>query len=405
MASPKPPGSRPASSRRSTSTMLEQLAVGDIIKHYAQPSKHSTPVHSSPSSPLQLSAHPSASKGRTSDSINNKENNNTGTLQLPVLLERHSILLYYSPSQEKLAQEISEVSNGTIELGSIKWGCFNDGFPDLFISDAEHIRNSHIVFLAAFHDPQSIFAQFSVMSHFPKYGCRSLKVICPHFGPGTMERIGKSGEVATAWSLSQILSSIPLCRTGPAEIIIIDVHALQSQFYFGSQTVLRLETAIGLLLHELHQLSTSNSTPLAIVFPDDGAHKRFASFFCDTSYEIVICSKIRRGNDRDVIVKDGDPTGKHCVLVDDLVQSGGTLLEAGSALVRHGAKAVSAFVVHAIFPKQSYQKFLHTSPEAAKVKFDNFWTTNTLPTTGQLTGQKPFKVLSVAKLCATLCLD
>lgn len=70
-----------------------------------------------------------------------------------------------------------------------------------------------------------------------------------------------------------MLSSIPLCRSGAPEVIIIDVHALQQQFYFSSNIVLRLETAIGLLLHELHQLQESENSNIAIVYPDDGAAK------------------------------------------------------------------------------------------------------------------------------------
>lgn len=93
--------------------------------------------------------------------------------------------------------------------------------------------------------------------------------------------------------------------------------------------------------------------------------------------------------------------------------------------MKHGAKCVSAYVSHAIFPKGSYQKFLHqeidktvtmTSSTASssapssdlnkkQVRFQNFWITNTLPTAQSLNGKAPFKLLSVAKLCSNLCLD
>lgn len=110
-------------------------------------------------------------------------------------------------------------------------------------------------------------------------------------------------------------------------------------------------------------------------------------------------------------MKEGDPQGKHCILVDDLVQSGGTLLEAGNALIKHGAKAVSAYVTHAVFPKRSWTKFLPQQQQSngpttnTSVSFQHFFITNSIPAATELDGKGPFKVLSIARLCASFCLD
>ena len=232
--------------------------------------------------------------------INKSSLKSTGNKQT----DGYPTILFYAPEMHKLAEEIRSCSTkNPIELGDIEWREFPDQWPNLFIRNSERIRNSHVLFLASFHNPSIIFGQISLLYHLPKYLCRSLKVLLPYFPTGTMERIQIQGEIATAYSLAQMLSSIPLTRTGPSEIVIFDIHALQNQFYFSSNIIVRLESTVGLLLNELQN---SNNEKYAIAFPDDGAHKRFSYLFDNTDYPIVICSKIRQDDDRRITtVKEG----------------------------------------------------------------------------------------------------
>ncbi len=89
------------------------------------------------------------------------------------------------------------------------------------------------------------------------------------------------------------------------------------------------------------------------------------------------------------------------MIIDDLVQSGGTLIECAQGLLDHGATNVSAFVGHGIFPNESWKKFLHSN--SPKVHFDTFYVTNTYPNTEILINQPPFKVLSIAQLLCNIC--
>lgn len=219
----------------------------------------------------------------------------------------YPILLFYAPEMRNLAEEIRECSGKTpIILGDIDWQEFPDKWPNLFIRNSEQIRNSHVLFLASLHNPSSIFVQISLLYHLPKYLCRSLKVLLPYFPTGTMERIQIQGEIATAYSLAQMLSSIPLTRTGPSEVVIFDIHALQNQFYFSSNIIVRLESTVGLLFNELNKKDRTQEK-FSIAFPDDGAHKRFSHLFDQAEYPVVICSKIRQENDKRITtVKEGN---------------------------------------------------------------------------------------------------
>lgn len=319
-------------------------------------------------------------------------------------------LLYAHPSVQYLADEMLRHTS-KLTPGHIRWNEFNDGFPDLFIENADQIKNSNVVYIISLDTIKHIFVQYCILTHFSKYSCQHLKIIVPYFGTGTMERIGRSGEVATAFSLSQLLSSLPLNRCGLTEICVLDIHSLSNQFYFNSnQIAIRLETTIGLLFNELHTNDLYSNNRVAIVFPDDGAYKRFGYFFDDLKYEKVICSKTRQGEQRLTNIKQGTVDKLHCVIIDDLVQSGCTLIECGKCCIDHGAASVSAYVAHAIFPKNEYTKFVYdrNTPPAAgdtQVRFENFFVTNSLPRTSELKDKYPFKILSIARLCTSLCFD
>jgi hypothetical protein len=102
-------------------------------------------------------------------------------------------------------------------------------------------------------------------------------------------------------------------------------------------------------------LSRPGSGIEAIAFPDEGAQKRFGSLF--HQYDVVTCGKKRVGKERIVMIQDGDCQGKHVLIVDDMVKTGGTLVECAKALVAHGATGASAFCAHAAFPPSAERLF------------------------------------------------
>mmetsp|Transcript_9143 Transcript_9143/g.22523 ORF Transcript_9143/g.22523 Transcript_9143/m.22523 type:complete len:345 (-) Transcript_9143:140-1174(-) len=296
--------------------------------------------------------------------------------------------LYYCPQMAELAASIAQQQSSLkIELGEISWKRFPDGFPNVFVEGAETIRGKHVAFLASFNNPETIFEQISVIYSLPKMFIASFTLILPFFPTGTAERVEREGEVPTAVTLARILSHIPLSRGGPTSTIIFDIHALQERFYFGDNITPCFETGIPLLLKELAELEDAKD--VVIAYPDEGAMKRFHTMF--VGFEEVVCTKVRQGDKRLVTLKEGDPKGKHVVIVDDLVQSGGTLIECGKLLQRHGATRISAYCTHGVFPNDSYKKFTDSD------QFSNFWITDSCPQTVALVrGKKPFAVLSLA---------
>ena len=229
----------------------------------------------------------------------------------------------------------------------------------------------------------------------------SFTLVLPYFPTGTAERVEAEGDVATAVTLARILSNIPLSRGGPTSVVIFDIHALQERFYFGDTVLPLFESGIPLLRARLAALP--DRADVTIAYPDEGAWKRFHYQFGD--YPEVICTKVRDGDKRIVRLKEGSPRGRHVIIVDDLCQSGGTLLECAKLVKLTGAKEVSAYTTHGVFPRESYKKFVADPavPGAAPV-FKHFFITDSCPSTAAaVEGVAPFEVLSLAgPIAATL---
>ena len=312
-------------------------------------------------------------------------------------------LLFFHPSMRRVAEKLGADYPGQICLGEITWGVFRDGWPELFVSDSKGIpAYSHVTFLASVFDVAELFPQLAVIYCLPRLRARNFKVIIPYFTTGTMERCDEPGQVATAMTLARMLSATPQCATGPTTFSIFDIHALQEQFYFSDAVHIELNSAVHLLRCKIQELTEADGTAFSIAFPDDGAYKRFRKQF--PSLPHIICGKIRDGEDRRVTVKEGleHCAGRHVVIVDDLVQTGGTLLACAQALRQlepisgRGCVGVSAFVTHAVFPDRSWQKFT-VAPRA----LDHFWVTDTcVARAAELDGVEPFEVLSIAPVVA-----
>ncbi|XP_010491780.1 PREDICTED: ribose-phosphate pyrophosphokinase 3, chloroplastic [Camelina sativa] len=302
------------------------------------------------------------------------------------------VCLFHSDETRDLAERIVSQSD-CIELRSINWKKFDDGFPNLFIQNAQGIRGQHVAFLASFSSPAVIFEQLSVIYALPKLFVSSFTLVLPFFPTGTSERMEDEGDVATAFTLARILSNIPASRGGPTSLVTFDIHALQERFYFGDTILPCFESGIPLLKSRLQSLPDSDN--ISIAFPDDGAWKRFHKQL--QHYPTIVCNKVRMGDKRIVRIKEGDAEGRHVVIVDDLVQSGGTLIECQKVLAAHGAAKISAYVTHGIFPKSSWNRFkLDTKGDPAE-GLSYFWITDSCGlTVKEVMNKPPFEVLSLA---------
>eukprot|EP00727_Mastigamoeba_balamuthi_P008651 m51a1_g4408 putative protein (327) ;mRNA; r:431640-432996 len=303
-----------------------------------------------------------------------------------------SAVVFSCPTMRRLRDEILALpsSTGRYRAGEISWKKFEDGFPNLFIEDVAGMKGKEVILFIDLLDHTMLLSVLSVVYALPRYGAKSLKIILPYFPTGTMERVDLEGQIATAHSLARLLSHVPITQSGPTMLVIYDIHALQERFYFGDNIVPILLTATPLFVDVLKLYPRDH---VALAFPDEGARKRFGVHFA--GWDLVVCAKVRDGDRRIITISEGDPRGKHVFIVDDLVKTGGTLIECKDALFAHGAAKVSAYVTHAVFPQESWRRF--TEPAEGATRFDKFYITNSCARTSEtLRGKDPFVVLSLA---------
>lgn len=293
-------------------------------------------------------------------------------------------VVFYSTTSLNLAKNY--VSNNlNSRLGNVLINYFNDGKPNFMFEKRERLENKKIIFFLSLFNLEKLSEDLSLITALIRQGIDSLDIYIPYYSVGTMERVNEEGVLATAETIPNQIAGA--CIGFPANIHIYDIHALQEQFYFPDPCVVVKRSGIDLLLKEIDRKDV-------IVFPDDGSYKRFSSMF--RGFKMIICSKQRIGDKRVVQVSEYknfptitefEFTGRY-IIVDDLVQSGGTLLEVANLLKSLGYTRICAYVTHAVFPLGSHKKMLG--------HFETFYTTNSISENVDiLSNYSMFKILNL----------
>ena len=304
--------------------------------------------------------------------------------------------VFSSEAYNEIAIKFAASDAERFQYFPIYWGKFADGTDNIKIegfNPRNQIAGRHCLFFASFHNNDVTFSQFSVFVVLLQSFIESLTIVLPFYPVGTMERVIEEGQVATANTYAILLSNLPFCGK-PTRLMIYDIHTLQNRFYFHHTIISSLHTAIPLLIDKIRSSNDFNIIN-TVAFPDEGAAKRFGGMFRSLGFDVITCGKTRVGNRRIVTIQDGDCKDKHLVIVDDLVQTGGTLYECGKALKSAGAITVIAFVSHGVFPNNCFADFL---PDGKKGDiFDKFFVTNSIPlTTRNIPKDNIFEVLDLS---------
>jgi phosphoribosylpyrophosphate synthetase/non-canonical (house-cleaning) NTP pyrophosphatase len=294
-----------------------------------------------------------------------------------------------------LARRLAEFEDVTYYTCS--FGKFSDGSDNIEVGGFCNGINEHagkdVVFVMTHGNNDVVMQCLHVITMLLESQVGSLTVVSPFEPTATMERVLKEGVVATANTTAKILSGLPSCGR-PVRYLLYDLHTLQQRFYYCGTAVAELHTTVDATCHGLH-----GQFDMAF-FPDDGAFKRFGPVLANAGLwtgRVGTCAKVRRGDDRVITVQgDHDVCGKRILLIDDLVRTGGTLLQSAKALRDLGAAGVSAFCVHAAGSVAELQRL-----EAAGA-LDALYLTDTVEATVSSlgsSGPRPFfHVASVAPL-------
>ena len=239
-----------------------------------------------------------------------------------------------------LAEEVA--AHLGVTLGNIYVGEFSDG--ETRIEILENVRGRHVFIVQSTCYPtnKNLMELVIMADAFRRASASSITAVVPYYGYARQDRRVRSSRVPiTAKVVADIMASVGIGR-----LITVDLHADQIQgfFYMPVDNVY----ASSVLLPE-DELQNKYANP-TVVSPDVGGVVRaraIAKSLLDT--DLAIIDKRRPGpNEAEVMNVIGDVKGRNCIIVDDMVDTAGTLCQAAKALKEHGAATVSAYCTHPV---------------------------------------------------------
>jgi ribose-phosphate pyrophosphokinase len=213
-----------------------------------------------------------------------------------------------------------------------------------------------------------------------------ITAVMPYFGYARQDRRVRSARVPiTAKVVADMMSSVGICR-----ILTVDLHADQIQGFFYMPVDNVYSTPV-----MLSDILKQNLEPLMIVSPDVGGVVRaraMAKRLNDA--ELSIIDKRRSGpNKSEVMHIIGDPRGKNCIVIDDIVDTAGTMCTAATELKKSGALSVRAYITHPVLSGLAVENIENSA-------LDEVVVTDTIPLSEEAKKCRKIRVISLAPLLA-----
>lgn len=272
-----------------------------------------------------------------------------------------------------------------IDLGKVITSKYSDG--EFQPSFEESIRGSRIFIVGSTHPGSDNLMEMLLMIDAAKRAsARHITAVLPYFGWARQDRKDKPRVPIAAKLVAKMLET-----AGATRIITMDLHADQIQGFFERPVDHLYASTI--FLPYLRNLNLEN---LTIASPDMGGSKRAYAYSKALQSDVVICYKQRaKANVITHMELIGDVTGKNVVLVDDMVDTAGTLAKAADLMMERGALSVRAICTHPILSGNAYEKLENS-------KLEELIVTDSIPLRQKC---DKIKVLGCAKLFADVMLN
>lgn len=288
--------------------------------------------------------------------------------------------LFSGNSHRELAEEIAKIMGKPLSKAEVKK--FSDG--EISVSIGESVRGFDCFIIQSTCDPvnDNLMEVLIMMDALKRASAGRINVVIPYYGYARQDRKAKARDPITAKLVADLLEA-----AGADRVITMDLHAAQIQGYFD----IPVDHLLGMPI--LVEYYTKNHLDdLVIVSPDHGSVTRARKMAEPLNAPIAIIDKRRpEPNKSEIMNIIGDIEGKNCIVVDDMIDTAGTICNAGKALMELGAKSVRACATHAVLSGPAIER-LEESPFCEVVLL------NTIPLNKNVSDK--FKTLSVAALFA-----
>lgn len=260
-------------------------------------------------------------------------------------------LLFSTRQSKTLAEKIAEHYGQP--LGKVKFQEFSDGeYQPCF---EQSIRGARVFLIGSTFMPDINLMEMLLMCDAAKRAsAKNITVVIPYFGYARQDRKDKPRVPIGAKLVANLISA-----AGATRIMTMDLHADQIQGFF--EIPVDHIYASTILVNYVKSLNLKN---LTFASPDMGGAKRANAYASYLKSDIVICYKERKkANVVDNMMLIGDVQGKDIVIVDDMVDTAGTITKAASLMKEKGANSVRAMATHAVLSGEAYERIKNSELE------------------------------------------
>jgi len=295
-------------------------------------------------------------------------------------MSSQNALIFSTRSNSNLGQNIANEYGE--KLGKINFLEFSDG--EYQPSYEQSVRGSRVFIIASTFPPADNLMELLLMIDAAKRASADkITAVIPYFGLARQDRKDKPRVPIGAKLVANLLTA-----AGATRIMTLDLHADQIQGFFEIPVDHLYASTI--FVDYIKSLKLEN---LTIASPDMGGAKRARNYARYLEAEVVICYKERKkANNIDFMTLIGDVKDRNVILVDDMIDTAGTLTKAAQILIENGAKTVRAMATHAVFSANAYENIQNSL-------LDEVVVTDTIPLKDGKNTSK-IKVLSCAPLFA-----
>ncbi len=300
---------------------------------------------------------------------------------------RKRFMLFTGSANLALAEEVAELLG--VELGKVTRNVFANG--EISISFQESVRGADCFVLQSHSNPINfhMMEQFIMMDALERASAKRITAVVPFYGYSRQDKKGRPREPITARLMGDLLLA-----SGADRIVSVDLHSSQIQGFIRKPF-----DHITALPTFLEYIGEAVDRPLTMVSPDTGRVKLASRYARRLDAEVAFVHKRRSADEVNVVAAlqvVGDVSGRHCILIDDMIDSAGTVTAAAELLKEGGALSIRVMATHGVF----------SPPAADRLKnapVDEVVVTNTLPMPDDIRDLPNLKVLSIApSLAATL---
>ena len=266
-----------------------------------------------------------------------------------------NIKIFTGNSHPELAKEIADILG--IPLGRAKVSTFSDG--EISVDIDETVRGADVFLVQSTSAPvnNNLMELLIMIDAFKRASAGRVTVVMPYYGYARQDRKAKSRDPITAKLVADLLTA-----AGAHRVLTMDLHAAQIQGYFN----IPVDHLLGSPILAKHFLSRGfdESEDVVVVSPDLGSVTRARKFADKLHAPIAIIDKRRpKANVSEIMNIIGDIKGKRCILIDDMIDTAGTISNAANALKDLGAKNVYACCTHGVLSGPAFERINNSAIE------------------------------------------